>query len=70
VVTRVIDLVRLRSTHPVFEGEVFVETEDDHSVRLRWQDGEDALALDVDFAHGRAAVTNGGQRKPIAAWSV
>ena len=39
VVTRVVDLVRLRNTHPVFEGEVCVETDDDRSIRLRWQNG-------------------------------
>ena len=69
VVTRVVDLVRLRNTHPVFEGEVCVETDDDRSIRLRWQNGGEALALDVDFAAGDAAVTSGGRRNPIAAWS-
>ena len=64
VVKRVVDLVRLRNTHPVFEGEVCVETEDDHSIRLRWQNGEDALSLDIDFAAGDAAVTSGGRAKP------
>ncbi len=69
VVTRVVDLVRLRNTHPVFEGEVCVETDDDRSIRLRWQNGGEALALDVDFAAGDAAVTSGGRRNAIAAWS-
>ncbi len=69
VVTRVVDLVRLRNTHPVFEGEVCVETDDDRSIRLRWQNGKDAMTLDVDFADGGAAVTSGGRRNPIAAWS-
>ena len=69
VTTRVIDLVRLRNTHPVFEGAVCIETDDDRSIRLRWQNGEHRLELDIDFADGRAAVTNGGRRTPIAAWS-
>jgi hypothetical protein len=69
VVTRVVDLVRLRNTHPVFEGEFCVETDDDRSIRLRWQNGEEVLALDVDFVDGRAALTSGGRRDPIAAWS-
>ena len=69
VTARVVDLVRLRNTHPVFDGAVCVETDDDHSIRLRWQNGEDRLELDVDFADGQAALTNGGRRTPIAAWS-
>jgi len=69
VTARVVDLVRLRNTHPVFDGAVCVETDDDHSIRLRWEDGEDRLELDVDFAGGQAAVTNSGRRTPIAAWS-
>jgi sucrose phosphorylase len=69
VVTRVIELLRLRNTHPAFEGEVCVQTDDERSIRLRWQNGENVLALDLDFAVGGAAVTIGSRRKPIAAWS-
>ena len=40
VVRRVIDLVRLRNTHPAFEGDLLVEAIDGHAVRLRWQHAE------------------------------
>lgn len=68
VVQRVFDLVRLRNTHPAFEGEVCIESDDEHSIRLRWARGDAVLALEVDFASGQATVVDQGRHTPIAAW--
>ena len=55
VVSRVVDLVRLRNTHPAFDGDLVVEADADHAVRLQWRCGSDVIKLDVDFADGCAA---------------
>ena len=69
VVRRVIDLVRLRNTHPAFEGDLLVEAIDGHAVRLRWQHANAALTLDVDFGDGRAFVTDGGRVESLSRWA-
>jgi sucrose 6(F)-phosphate phosphorylase len=69
VVLRLIDLIRLRNTHPAFDGEAHVETDDDRSIRLRWELGDEVLSLDVDFGGGHAVVTDRGRRSPIADWA-
>lgn len=56
VVGRVQELVRLRNTHPAFEGALDVSG-DGSSLRLRWRNGEAMCSLDVGLASGRAAVT-------------
>jgi hypothetical protein len=63
-----VDLVRLRNTHPAFDGEMCVEAITDTALRVRWQHAEGDLLLDVDFAAARANVTEGGRRREIAAW--
>jgi sucrose phosphorylase len=55
-VRRVQELVRLRNTHPAFEGVLDVASEGS-SLRLAWRDGDAMCSLDVDLASGRARVT-------------
>jgi sucrose phosphorylase len=69
VVVRLFDLVRLRNSHPAFDGEVCVEADDEHSVRLRWTHADVSVALEVDLASGRAVVIDQGRRASIAEWS-
>ena len=68
VVRRVLDLVRLRNTHPAFDGELSVESPDTRSIQLQWRLGDAGLALEVDLAAGRAAVVDDDKRTDIAAW--
>jgi sucrose phosphorylase len=69
VVRRVLDVIRLRNTHRAFDGEAVVETDHDQSIRLRWGFDKETLALDVDFASGRAVVTDGGRQRQVADWA-
>jgi sucrose phosphorylase len=69
VVRRILDLVRLRNTHPAFDGELCVDHDDDRSLRLAWRHGDAALDLDVDLGTGDAAITDAGRRSVIARWS-
>lgn len=68
VVRRVLDLVRLRNTHPAFDGELSVEAPGDRVVRLGWSHGDARLALEVDLGSGRAAIVDDGERADIARW--
>jgi sucrose phosphorylase len=52
VVRRLLELVRLRNTHPAFDGELEVDGGDGTPLRMRWRNGETAAALEVDLAEG------------------
>ena len=60
VVRRLLDLVRLRNTHAAFDGELSVEADDEHSIRLQWVRGDLSVALEVDFASGQAVKVDHG----------
>jgi sucrose phosphorylase len=57
VVGRLLELVRLRNTHPAFEGELEVMTEGPSSLHLRWRSGEATCALHIDLGTGRSTVS-------------
>jgi sucrose phosphorylase len=50
VVSRLIDLIKLRNRHPAFGGEFHVEPGGDHELHLRWQQGSAWATLHIDFA--------------------
>jgi len=56
VVQRILELVRLRATHPAFAGRLSVTMPDRGSLRLDWSNGADGCGLDVDLATGRGDV--------------
>ena len=56
VVRRILDLIRLRASHPAFDGQLRVTTPDRASVRLAWMKGRDACSLEVDLVTGQAVV--------------
>jgi sucrose phosphorylase len=56
VVGHVLELVRLRNTHPAFDGGLDVVV-DGSVLRLQWRNGDAKCNLDVDLASGRAVVT-------------
>lgn len=49
VVRRLIELIRLRNTHPAFQGEFTVMPSKDEELVLRWKAGAAAVSLRVDF---------------------
>jgi sucrose phosphorylase len=56
VVTRVLDLVRLRATHPAFHGRLTVSTPERDAIRMTWTSGPESCRLDVDLATGRTEI--------------
>ena len=69
VVRRVLDLVRLRNTHPAFDGKLCVKSSDDRSIQLAWRQRDASVALEVDLAAGRASIVEDRVRRDIAAWT-
>lgn len=64
VVRRLLDLVRLRNTHPAFDGELEVDLEGSAVLRLLWRnprrrDGLAECALEVDVRTGSFTVSSG-----------
>ena len=68
VVRRLMDLVRLRNSHPAFDGGLSVDTDAVGSVCLRWHHGDAHLSLELDLAVGRATVVDGDRGELIAEW--
>ncbi len=52
LVTAILDLIRLRNTHPAFDGDLAVETIGAGGVRLAWSRGAERCSLEVDLASG------------------
>jgi sucrose phosphorylase len=65
VVKRLLELVRLRNSHPAFDGSLHVETDGASSLRLRWQRGRSSCSLDVDVAVGHATVDDGSRHESV-----
>jgi sucrose 6(F)-phosphate phosphorylase len=59
VVGRILELVRLRATHPAFRGRLVVESPGASSLRMSWSAGEETCSLDVDMATGASRIGTG-----------
>ena len=57
VVTTMLELLRLRNTHPAFQGRFTVEDPSAHALALRWEAGEHVARFELDLAPVRAVVT-------------
>jgi len=55
-VRKLIDLIRLRNSHPAFGGQAHVEIPTDQTLAITWKSGEHWARLDVDFKEPRALV--------------
>jgi sucrose phosphorylase len=49
VVRSLLDLIRLRNTHPAFAGEFQLRSSHDHEIGMEWRNGKDRACLDVDL---------------------
>jgi sucrose 6(F)-phosphate phosphorylase len=56
VVGRLLELIRLRNTHPAFDGELHVERAGGKGLRLTWSGPDATCSLGVDVATGRITV--------------
>ncbi len=56
VVRRLIDLIKLRNSHPAFAGDLESVTLDGADLRMAWRNGSAVCALEIDLASGRLRV--------------
>jgi sucrose phosphorylase len=57
VVQSLLDLIRLRNTHPAFGGRAHVETPSDQALIITWRLDAHSAKLEVDFSEPRALIT-------------
>ncbi len=57
IVQRILELIRLRNTHPAFQGEFQVENTPAEMAALSWRSGSDWARLEVNFAVPAATIT-------------
>lgn len=55
VVRRLLELIRLRNTHPAFDGSLAVSS-DQRTIRMAWRNRRDEVALAVDARSGEARI--------------
>ena len=61
VVQKLVELIRLRNTHPAFAGEFKVSPAGEGALHLGWTSGKDVAILEIDLAEKNARVTASGQ---------
>jgi sucrose phosphorylase len=66
VTQRIIELIRLRHSHPAFDGTLRVEGHGPHGLRMRWSSGGASCELEVDLLTARMSVTEAGERGLVA----
>ena len=57
VVRNLLDLIRLRNTHPAFAGQAHVETPSDQALIITWRLDAHWAKLEVNFSEPRALIT-------------
>lgn len=57
VVQRLLELIRLRNTHPAFQGQFEQLPSEEHALTLRWSLGAQWVQLEADFASGRHRIS-------------
>ncbi len=67
VVQRLLELIRLRNSHPAFEGTLEVELTGHAQLRLSWRAASSSCSLDVDVSTGRVSVDDGTLVDPAGA---
>jgi sucrose phosphorylase len=65
LVQKLIELIRLRNSHPAFNGEFHVKAPEDNLLEMRWEDNEDLIMLHVDLSVPCAEITGSGLNEEI-----
>jgi sucrose phosphorylase len=58
VVQSLFQLIRFRNQHPAFNGSFSLPETPDSIITLRWDNGDDWVMLEVDFASGSYSISN------------
>ena len=62
IVRRLLDLIKLRNSHPAFDGTLDVQLVDRSKLRLVWRAATSSCSLEVDLASGQLKVDSGDSR--------
>ena len=57
LVQKLIELIRLRNTHPAFGGEFHVEAPEQNLIEMRWEKSEHWINLSIDLSVPAASIT-------------
>ena len=56
LVARLMEMIRLRNSHPAFAGEFAARLKSQNQIEFEWQHLNDIIRLDVDFVRSRALI--------------
>jgi sucrose phosphorylase len=56
MVKKLIELIRLRNSHPAFNGKCAIESDAAHALSIRWETEADAITLRVDLTAPKASI--------------
>ena len=65
LVRKLIELIRIRNSHPAFNGEFKVDAPEDNLLELRWKQNENWIMLHVDLSSIAASITGSGLKEEI-----
>jgi sucrose phosphorylase len=57
VVRKLVDLIRLRNSHPAFAGHAHIQMSSHQRLEIEWKNGQHWARLDLDLNEPRALVT-------------
>lgn len=60
MVETLIELARVRNTHPAFGGEFFVDSDAAHKLKMTWKKASEWVSLDVDLSAPGATIEGSG----------
>ncbi len=66
LVQKLIELIRLRNSHPAFNGEFHVEAPEGNLLEMRWAKNEHWIMLHADLSDTVAVITGSGLEKEIS----
>lgn len=70
LVVRLMELIRLRNSHPAFAGEFCVRLKSQNQIEFEWQHLDDIIRLDVDFVRSRAFIDHSTPTSSMAQISI
>ena len=65
LVQKLIELIRLRNTHPAFNGEFQVYAPEDNLLEMRWEQNENWIMLHIDLSTSVSVITGSDLKEEI-----
>ena len=65
LVKKLIDLIRIRNSHPAFGGEFYVEAPEEYKLEMRWEQNNHWMKLHVDLSVPSAVIIGSNLEEEI-----